>query len=283
MKTKLILFAFVAISLYSCQNEFSIDDVPLVNSPDSTRLSKYIEFDTTQVSGLDTLDISNYNYDNLQRLTLQEYTEFDGAGVKVNLYKAFLYYNGTDTLPFKTIRNRYSLPGLNLQTSDTSFYSFANGKIVSDSNSFGVTKFSYSNNLIFEKRYSSFPGMPIDSNTFYMTRLNGNLVLQIDTLSGGSEVENFSFTYDNKNNPFHRLPISSFERLRPYYKLELYNDEMIYEKNNPTQILQTNTVSLFHFKYAYEYNANGYPKIARVTDQTNPSTFYKVKFFYTAL
>ena len=285
MKTYLATLLILIILFCSCQKGFTVENsnTELVQNLDSNTLVKYIEFDTTQISGLDTLDIAKYSYDNLKRLALLEYTEFDGAGVKVNLYKTNLFYNGVDSFPFKRIDSRFALPSLSLMASDTNYYSYSNGRIVSDSASDDVIKFTYSTDKIMEKRFTNFPGAAYDSNTYYMTRLNGNLILQVDTTSGGSVYENFSFTYDNKNNPFYRLPISSFESARPFYSLELYHDEMIYEKNNPTQILQTSSVSLFHFKYSYEYNSNGYPKIARVTDQTNPSTFYKVKFFYTAL
>ena len=287
MKNYLGTILFVIILFSACQKEVSVEQGAVIeatqNLVDSNRLIKYVEFDTAQISGLDTLDIAKYNYDNLRRLTLLEYTEFEGAGVKINLYKTNLFYNGTDTLPFKRINSHYNLPALNLVRSDTNFYAYANGRIVLDSNSYGFAKFQYTNNKILETTLQNLPGALINSNTYYMTRLNGNLVLQKDTISGGSVYQNFSFNYDNKKNPFYNLPISSLEYLRPYYKLELYSEEMIFEKNNPIEIFQTSSTSTFHFKYSYEYNLNGYPKIARAVDQTDPTIYYKVKFFYTSL
>ena len=293
---KVFLLIISGIIIYSCQKEPSSNTPPIVTRDDSTTLLMYIDLDTTQAAGLDTLNIQKYSYDNSKRLMKSAYIEYE-SGMPAHFSITNLYYNGTDTLPFKKTETNYDSPGGTAGLSDTAYYIYNGDKIISDSvrsgyNSFPVVgKYAYDNNKVTETRldYSLTPPAYPYSHEVYLTKINGNTTLQMDTtfLDGVlSSSTRFSFVYDVKINPFYNIPQPFVERSFPYYDGETYSEEMVYEKNNPTDINETGDpfgTGAFHFKYFYEYKSNGYPSVARVYDQDDPSNFYKRIFIYTKL
>ena len=295
MRNTFLLAALFITALISCQKEHSTENGFLPNGQtntsllnDSNTLLRYVDLDTTLAVGADTLDKDQYSYDNAHRLVRSDYIEYNGASPD-NISTTVLYYNSADTLPYKKRETR-TLVGTGVVTNDqTLYFNYVNGRISYDSlQTVGspytlAYSFTYQSDRIIETNtdYSVSPPLTTTHN-IYFVKNNGNTVLQIDTASG-SAYYHFTFTYDNKNNPFHNMPQAFVERSRPYYMMETYPEEMVSEKNNPTDINETLLPSIFHFKYFYTYRANGYPSIARAYDQDDPTIFFKRIFTYTNL
>lgn len=289
MKKYILSVALLSFILISCNKEISVENV--VDSPasnDSITLSKIIYIDTSQASGLDTLEVLNFKYNNAKRLIESDEIYYD-IGIPDGRYKTVLFYNGTDTLPYKKTTTFSDLPSGNITDLHTGYYTYSNGKVIFDSvvttsYPYPVSRrYTYLNDKIIVTNYLyDLPTPWVTTQNIYFTKNNGNTILQKDTVNV-STIHMFSFQYDNKNNPFYGLQFSSIEGPVPYYFMETHNDAMVFEKNNPTDINQFENSYNFHYKYYYEYNANGYPKVARVHNQNDPTNFFKMLYFYTKL
>jgi len=287
----ILFLGFLSLIIFSCQKDKTPERRTENPQSDSTTLAMYVDLDTTKVSGSDTVEVQKYSYDNLKRLSKSYYIEYDD-GVPGGLYLTDLFYNGTDTLPFKIVETFYELPSGNADDPDIGYYFYKDGKLTSDSVShsndpsvYYVNSYTYDNNTIISTNiYASTPPI-ISVDKHYQTKTNGNTTSQFDSsfvdgaYSGSSEVI-FSASYDTKNNPFYNLVSSSIDRIpSSIYALETYSEDMTSEKNNPVEI-----ISGFHLKYVYDYNPNGYPVVARVYDIEGPSQFwFKRVFIYTKL
>lgn len=284
----ILFLALLSIIIFSCQKEKNQDRQGENPIGDSTTLSMYVDLDTTATSGLDTVEVQKYSYDNSKRLSKSYYIEYTD-GIPDGLYVTDLFYNGIDTLPFKIVGTFYELPSGNADAPEIGYYFYKDGKLSSDSVSrndpsvYYVNSYTYDNNTIISTNiYASTPPI-ISVDKHYQTKTNGNTTSQLDSsfvngvFSGSPEVI-LSASYDTKHNPFYNL-VSSIDNTPSVYSLETYSEDMIVEKNNPVEIN-----SGFHIKYVYDYNSNGYPAVARVFDIEGPTEFwFKRIFFYTKL
>lgn len=279
----LMSICITTLILYSCSKDKSKNDT--VVTTDSTVLVKVIDLDTTKISGLDTLRVYQYNYDNLKRLTSTEVRlDAMSGGFAIKTFNTMHYYNGTDTLPFKEIENVKQHSSFDINY--TKYCSYQNGKLVYDSI---VSNFQYttarkytheSNRLIVNSTIYTTPTPSTQVRYIYLTRVNGNTIIQLDTTDG--VINNFLYSYDNKINPFANKPQSPLiERSAPYYLHNTYSEEMAHERNNITEMSATSGYTLL-LKYSYEYNSKGLPIIARVYSQ-NSNYHFKRLFFYTKL
>ena len=285
------LVVFLSLIIFSCQKDKTPERRTENPQSDSTTLAMYVDLDTTKVSGLDTIEVQKYSYDNLKRLSKSYYIEYED-GVPNGLYLTELFYNGNDTLPFKIVETFYESPSGNADVPNIGFYFYKDGKLISDSlkynngsSAFFVDNYSYTSNAIISTNiYASTPPI-ISVFKHYQTKTNGNTTLQIDSsfvngiYSGTSDLT-FSASYDTKNNPFHNL-ITSLDMPSFIYGMETYSEDMPGEKNNPVEI----TSGGFHLKYSYEYNRNNYPTVAKIYDDpdNDPTYYYKRIFIYTKL
>jgi len=287
MKHLSTLLIFAILTICSCTKESSND--PIVTTNDSITLIKYVDLDTTQIVGLDTLVVNKITYDNSKRLKESNTTEYS-SGIPNKLFQNILFYNGVDTLPFKKTQTISDLPSGTVTGTSIGYYNYSNNKLVSDSaiyyyntTTYYSRHYSYESDKIIETTYIYYSSVPtITTRSIYLTKNNGNTILQKDTVIG-FYTHNFSFQYDNKNNPFYGRPQAFVDRSLPYYDMETFSEEMAYEKNNPTEINEFENSYNFHFKYLYEYKPNGYPSVARVYDQNDPLNFFKRIFIYTKL
>lgn len=302
IKAIFYLAGICILILCSCQKEINPYEnivpatdsiVPVVN--DSTTLVKYIDFDTTMLAGLDTVVIAKYSYDNLKRVVQSDHIEYGITGVPERNFKTVLYYNGGDSLPYKKTESTIELPGGSVSSVREGFYTYANGKLITDSISVDngqyrtAKRYNYSSNLITEiaNRYTG-SSLYTEVHRIHLTTSNGNTVAQLDTFLSGN-IARYSFSYDNKQNAFKANVQPFVQRSSAYYEMETSTEEMIYEKNNPTQITQYLGTELAFQKISYEYKTNGCPSVARIAGAgtgpptTIPGYYTKRLFFYTKL
>lgn len=296
----------------SCQKELSVENNPGTTpgtiSNDSTILSMFIQLDTTG-GIIDTLSKTVFEYDALKRLTAYKTFNYinNTPALAEPSERGYYFYNGTDTLAFKTI----------LVAADSS----GNGDILVDSSCSFLTRNAaqqitrdsvhylqylrttgaslgtlhtytsnfniYADSVIDNYRETDNAGgitsVITGKNKYAQTRLNGSLVSEIFYIwenTGYRQIRSEALSYDNKINP---LKITSTN-----YPVILNNNfsanEYLY-KNNFTQIIRTEntivpsvtstTVSM------YTYNTLNLPKTVVSYDITNPLSAVKGIYIYT--
>jgi len=285
MKNILVLTIIFALTgfLFSCQREVD-NDLPSTNpnpaTNDSILLAKYVELDTTFSSGQDTTNIYTFTYDNLKRIKrIYQVENFLGSPQVTYYITTDFFYTGSDTLPYKTIE----LDQEGISYTDTSFYTYSNGLVRSDSSVnyrvnnnelllISTISFSATGNNIFAKSKEVYFNPAIlseDSSTLTIVRQNGNIITQQDPVNAISD--DMQLSYDNKINPFFKADIHY-----PIFWEHLFNS-FDAQKNNMTEEITSNS----HVQYTYTYRTDGYPLTVRKTDLVDPTRSRKGFFFYT--
>lgn len=288
----LLLIVFAIIT--SCQKEISSETVNPVLDDDSTLLSMYVELDTTLLPPNDTLNKISYTYDNSKRLIRKmDQSYFNGTIVPVDSYLLDYYYNLADSLPYKIIEyGEHNITGL--PTVRTSFYTYLNGRVASDSTvalnySTTVHKYTYTSNRVVDSFYTNW-NQEITRNYRVVESqiINGFPVSETDTLvrnlnnfpfPSDTTIDNHTFTYDNKNNPFHK-----FHFLTPFYQLNEFVAVTGTEKRNFLHVKHTRVrpfPDTYEYLYQYQYKPNNYPATVVNIDVNNPGYNSKGIFFYT--
>lgn len=279
MKYRFVAVLFSTIVLASCQKDTSFEVTQ--NASDSTALAQYIDFDTTLTQGQDTLAVSKYYYDSRGRLERNEYYQYSN-GISTDLEQNIFFYGGDSIVPSKKTEVWYSLPSGVAISSLTQWLRYdASNRVVYDSVFDNISASGSSRNYSYNG-FNIILSAQGFSRYFYLTKINGNTELQVDTLFG-SYISNFQFSYDSKHNPFYKMPLCGVERSTPFYQGETYNDEMVYEPNNPVDINENLSSSGFHQTYVYTYNALGYP-VKHVQYDESPHTYAFTRIYkYTKL
>jgi hypothetical protein len=309
MKTLKTILIISTILIFSCKKQ---ENVEIVSPTDSTSndnilVNRIIKLDTTKIAPLDTVQITNFTYDNLKRLIKIRITGYPVLNANNDTSysnNATLLYNGNDTIPYKSL-NQYQ-EGL-YKANVTAFFSISPTLRYDSSiqvplsptfnNSTNVKKIVFNGNSanVYSKRYST-NSISADTIISTFTKQNGNYLTQnnigVNTI-GTNSIVNFTAVYDNKNNPLMRLGFLLNNEINIYY-YEV--DPFAYGKNNNvteinnTQINQnapSGTIpSRVNYKYFYTYDSNNYPTEVRIqkvnvvgttiSDKTN-----KIKYYYT--
>lgn len=244
---------------------------------------------------VDTTEICTYTYDNLKRVTklnIMSYG-FDEEEPSDPIITTFLYYyNGSDTLPYKSVYT--VIEDSENSTTETSFHFYdASGRKLKDSllilNRSEVTEYSYNGNIItgFTNNYFD-PAYSYVIDTA-ITDVRGNIVshksyrYRISTM----EWEPFkivSSTYDDNENPFSKL--SNFKTFNPflddvyyYSTFTLYKFTNILKQDGWDATILGNE---WHSTYTNSFYANG--KLKQVICQIEPGNLQdKWLFTYKSL
>lgn len=285
---KVIVPAFVAMVLcISCQKE--VDDFGAVVNPpaptnDSIYLDKIYEL-YDDGTGLDTVAVIQFNYDAQKRITKWSMTDVvTGPYIDYNYY-----YNGSDSLPFKTLFLDYD-PG----TPDTilSFHSYdATGNNLQDStlisrpslgsNSIEIFKYSYAPGKRFGdlRKESLSPGTSVyfyrDTATLDASGNIVSILRYTDELTGTMALySSANYSYDNKTNPFARQHI--FKAHQQAYSNE---ESLFYEYmpfNNMTSHIETITPlgsTPINENFSLTYNNNNLPVKSVLINGADTSVF----------
>ena len=268
--------------LAACQKELESEGGPLPVVEDSTLLAMYVELDTTAAAPLDTIIKKVFYYDNAKRNNIVDYV-FYNAGAAY-LRKSYFFFIGTDTLPFKRVDLTPSIPASSPDNiNDTTYYFYDNAVLKSDSiisiaaqTVRLVNKYVYNATGIIVTTTAYFPGNPVyqQVDTIAIERTNGNISKQVSTRYT-SLPATYRYLYDNHPNQFHQTAEAD---VKPFYFPETYIEDC-YQKNNLVELDEQ--PQTFQFKNIYEYHVNGYPKLVRIYDLSNPALYTKGLYFYT--
>jgi hypothetical protein len=295
----------------SCQKEISFDTVSIINPPNPVIDSNYVSkiYDITVLAGVrDTIGITTYNYDNLKRVTAI-------SNVSKDLYNYTqvsrdYYYNGTDTLPFKsrTISISANDQAQTLLRHDTSivFHFFDNaGKNLKDSliNSVStpvpvpvyysigaVRTYTHAAGKVYG--FSTFIGINVPNSSYIppdqkdtasidaLGNVTGNKRYWLNAGSGLFElVATSAFTYDNKQSPFAKLSNFKTYGLFPsgetlVWELPQYSNRVTQNEHHSFSAGGSGGV---HVDYSYTnvYNtSNGFVKEITINTQPpNPADY----------
>ncbi len=249
MKTLSIFIAAIfLIMLQSCQKEISIENgIPAApNAIDSNYLSKILYSAVVNGVPTDTAVFWTYKYDNLKRVT----SLVDSTSNPVpNSY--FYFYNGTDTLPFKTVL--YQVGVWHDYDTTITFHYFDNtGRNAKDSVIFSysdifsgyeswyeIRNYSYNLNKIYGLREIYRPGgyTPYYKDTATLDAA-GNIIdnkrYRFDSFSNTWEPDATStFTFDNKPSPYSTL--SNFKTYHVFPSGETLFFELPFKNNKVSQ------------------------------------------------
>jgi hypothetical protein len=286
MKKKILLAAFFisCITLFSCQKE--VDRVvtnPPVDPPSVTGDSIYLDkifglYDDG--SGIDTQEVYNVNYDSRKRVTDIHDSLRNHPGIEP-VYDFYFSYNGTDTLPSRsifidaedlatnstfidTVYHFYDASGRKIRDSviNTSSYSGTSNRYLS------VVHYSYGNNIMYGET---------NSNDF-----NGDISLQRDTAildAQGNILSSKKYAFDNATSTFslasssvftydtHPHPFSKLSCFRYFYNFPI--GETLFTEyagfNNTLSQHESVAGNTYDFTSVYTYKTNGLPATVQST------------------
>lgn len=313
----LIVIGFVIFFLPACKKDAVSQDVtpidttinPVVTS--GPLLKRLYVIDTTVMAGYDTVNRGQCHYDNQNRLIkIESYQTNPTNGDTTGTYSLRYFYNGTDTLAFMTIDQGgfYTNGTLTQLSSDTFYYTFSNGKCISDSSykldaqnipSYAVYQYQYQSGdlvkIIYTVHYGiGLPIVSIYSTTLHQTMDGPDIVHQIDTTIRTFPVTNqWSRTENTVTYLTNPNPISKFSDpiRRQWLRDDIENGS---ERTSPRKLFSQQTCSFnsmtgstitnhdqWDVQYTYTLRQDGYPLEYRETYSDNGTLRYlKGVFIY---
>lgn len=288
MKTVVrILAVILSLSLVFACKKNSNDTGTAYNGP---RLSKVIVW--TSLSPTPSIEIYEYHFDALKRVTEMTYARGDSASgesqatyMSSNAKKWF--YNGDEQQPYKCT-------GSGASNYEKYFFYDNQGKLATDSmvsdncNCYYLEKYSWFNDKIILNSTSAtysvgvtanFRDSSLISNTNYLANYNFN--------NSPAELRGRLYTYDNKISAFHTLNIHVAS---PITTAE-WGFAPGYSNNNATEVTSGSIpiTSLGYgsfikdktYTYKYTYNPNNLPDACEANiGSANPLPAH-IKFYYT--
>lgn len=275
-------------------------------------VKKFVLLDTTRTAPNDTLRVIYFTYDNSDRLTKVStiYYNWTGAPDTTSFNQPYwstrsFYYNGTDTMPFKTINARRSNVGFAWIIKDTSYRKYdAASRLISDSSytygyisgninpgSFGSNfmSYTYGAQYVVRKLYTiTHNGAPLEVDSVLQSAANGNVYYQKDPRPvspnfGYTLHPTCNFIFDNHPNPMNKNGAFT----EPIYNS--YNDFGIgvnfeNQKNNYTSVKKSVPIPSgsndIEFTYKYTYLSDGYPASVSITNHFQGGAFITFKGVY---
>ena len=292
MKFKISILFLLASTLLilSCTKQV-INNEPTANTQTQGQLlAQVFEIDTSLVATKDTILKASFIYDQSERL-IEKTILLRYENGNSSLIKTTFEYSNSDTTAYRAIKQN------SISSFDTAYYSFLNGKYVSDSihysgSAFSANSFIFHPNIV-ERQSQGWAVLPFyyswhEYQNIHQTKVNGNITYQIDTLIASSSntailtYQRFetTVTYLPNPNPYSKIadPIR-----KPYYNYYFANFSEDYA---PKQLISkqvsnfdtwnssqfpNNTHATNTLTYDYTFRTDGYPLEARVTYDVGPS------------
>jgi len=320
MRNTFLGVAVFMFSLMACKKNSDITSNQSNNSnnntnnsanADSTMLLTYFEIDTTITSGQDTLNKSEYSYDNNKRvvaLRTYYYSSLPAGRIKCTNH---FFYNGNDTLP--TIRvDDYPGAGIPHPHRDSVFLFYdVMGRLILDS----VIQYFPSNPtqpLVISYRYEYYfntaSGMDAiditrtyyyagpqisEDHTDYELGAYGNLEVTFveNSQFASSNPHLYGFNYDSHPNPFYVKGCRDYSPFHEYSGMPFIYDYhgMSSSLRSSSKYNITSVVDLYfdgavnrrtEYSFDYKYRSDGYPSSLTIYVNNTGAPIYKNKGFY---
>lgn len=263
-------------------------------------LSGIIQTDSLLAPGSDTVSIDKFSYDLQNRLTerITKTLPFNPQVLPRVVYENW-FYNGNDSLPFKTIVKIIS-PSSPDDT-QTHYLFYQNGIVIKDSieeaiagqSGVSITRalFEIHGDKINSKWdfYSNGTFKVMDSAVSYRTISNGNVMSSVDTFYSTfynpariNWISNYNCNYDTKNNPFYRVTLP-YPVIRSTYfvhwQQKAFNNPInaTLMVNNPGFVSGLPAITNSQILVKYEFDTDNYPVVGRPVS----TTALPVKAFFT--
>lgn len=290
--TAILCYCVLGILVVSCQKEVdgNINSRP-VHVSEGTILEAYVELDTTELPGTDTISIRRYYYDNLGRISKSTEKYFQRGTANFSSYTDFTrVYTGIDSFPSLITSNSILENGVIVI--DTIFLSYYADNIVKKDSarkyinsvldSYSSFLYNRLDNTTYLISGSAFQaGNPIPTNHVLIKNIfsSGNLVFKYDSAYSQPPstfwgLTKLDYQYDAYNNPYRNITLRY---------VDISHGFGGYTKNNPTSYLQSyysssnNIPSTTNYMISYTYNSFGYP----VTIDFNVAgQYFKTHLFY---
>lgn len=283
----LVVVLLVCGLISSCQKEITEPDTPVnppVTNPSDSAvvLSNLVYFDEG-AADTDTSAVSVINYDSRGRVTSYVTYEYYN-GVPEIIDSSHYYYNGLDSLPFKSENREAGTPYV-----DTYFHFYDNAQrlirdsVISLGNAtpdISVNNYTYIAGKIIET-WKDIPSGNISFTDTGYIDVDGHINKVVSELYPTAQTPTSVFTYDNHPNPLSELNIRF-----SYSPIPSYSYDVVDEVRLSNNILSETTTDLLfdgsvnNTLFTYTYNANGYPATIKYSEDNGQSYFQKLVFVY---
>lgn len=306
MKTRTLVIGLLSVlTITSCQRE--VEGIIGQNQQVLTNniyLSRVVELDTSYASGLDTFSKTSIVYDASKRLIKVNDTIFEAGSTNIEMIGVEnRFYNGSDTMPYKFTRWEAYSNGEDIRDTVFFFYNTGGLTIIKDSTiqyymgapfTKTVKKYTdlgggryYSDRTAFD--YTTGILIAKDSILMNRTYTAGNMSMMTDSVYDPfmgqlRYMYRYNYSYDTKNNPFHRALLPYMAQERSGNTKALYSNHA--SVNNPVSYSFTSIVGLSlntgSGQSFYEYDSNNYPVVIRYSSSSFTNKF-KTLLFYRIL
>ncbi len=318
MRIALVLLSVLMLSIAACKKNSDVSSAQANNNnntnnstnADTTMLATYFEIDTTITSGQDTINKSEYNYDNDKRVvSLKTYFYYSSLPTGSLKCTNYFFYNGNNTLPNIRIDD-YTGAGIPHPHRDSVFLFYdATGKLVLDSvvqyfpsptqPQIMSYKYAYSFNAssgmyivdITRSYYSGSPQVSQD-HTEYVSDASGNPLVATVQNAQFFYPQSYDFGYDANPNPFHVKGCRDYSPFTEYSGIPLlydyYGMSFSLSSSSPNNITTVDksyfdgggTLHNIDYTYNYTYRSDGYPNSSTFYENSTGTPAYKKKGFY---
>lgn len=283
----MVVVLLVCGLITSCQKEITEPDTPVnppvTNPADSAVvLSNLVYFDEG-AADTDTSAVSVINYDSRGRVTSYVTYEYYN-GVPEIIDSSHYYYNGLDSLPFKSENREVGTPYV-----DTYFHFYDNSQrlirdsVISLGNAtpdVSVNTYTYITGKIIETWKDMPSGNISFTDTGYID-VDGHINKVVSEVYPTAQTPTSVFSYDDHPNPLSELNIRF-----SYSPIPSYTYDVVDEVRLSNNILSETTTDLLfdgsvnNTLFTYTYNANGYPATITNSEDNGQSYFQKLVFVY---
>ena len=278
----LIAFFITCLIVISCNKDVPVTPPETTHYDSVVRLSKLVYFDEG-AAPTDTSSVIAYHYDSLQRVSFIDEVVYDN-GIPDVIGISHYYYNGADSLAFKSDHQEVGTPYMN-----TIYHFYDNSQqliedsvisVTNSSNGTYLNQYTYSANQIIAVSKDLASGNITNTDTGYIGA-NGNITKVISTDIGIGRDVTTNYTYDTHPNPFFQLNTHSTYGPVPGYSFDIFDDYLL--KNNVVDQTTNDLLfsgSLYNMIYTYTYNAAGFPETVTNSDDNGQSIYETVVFIY---
>lgn len=276
--------------LTACQadvDEILEESPPDPTTGDSTVLEKIVVLDTTAVSGLDTVLIAKFQYDDLERIETLEIIERPEPWRNDTDLITRQNFHYTGDAPYPDEMEDLAMEAGQFYVANHHYYQYAGDLLVYDSSittlhggiNYTTAKdsrvFKEGRFLVEERSYDAGGTLNFTRHSSNIVqRQDGNLIYELDTTFVGNYVSEKFSTFDSHPNPLKKVTLPYISHSLFYY--DNLDFQLHHNSNNLIQreyISGWNASGQFTRRYHFTYRNDGYP-LTRVEERYEKKIFF---------